>query len=389
MENKNTLYLDNAATTKVKQEVIDAMMPYFADFWYNPSSLYSPAVEVRSQVENSRKVAANFIGAEAKEVYFTSGGSESNCCAIKGWVENHLKNKESKLLIITTSIEHKSIMSCVKDYASNHAIIEYVKVDHVGAVDTDHLENLLKQYDKQNYKMLVSIHLANSEVGTIQKAGKISSIVREYNAILHMDAVQAFGQIPINVKAMGIDMLSASGHKIGTPKGVGILYKNKDIQIEPLIHGSQMDFMRGSTENVPYIVGFAKAVELSKHYTDKGSLITEAKRNYLIKKLEDIGCSLNGSRHNRLPNNINIKLPDGINGESAIYTLDMAGIFSASGSACNSHSVEPSYVLKSIGLTDQEAMRSIRITLSEDTGYDDIDLFVEELEKTIKLLAME
>lgn len=385
----NGIYLDNAATTPVHPKVVEVMLPYFTDKYHNPSSLYSPAVQIKNDIKNSRKTVADFIGAEAGEVYFTASASESNCWAIKGWVENHLKNKESKLLIITTPIEHKSIMSCVEDYASSHATIEYVKVDHVGAVDTDHLENLLKRYDKQDYKILVSIHLANNEIGTVQKAGKISSIVHEYNAVLHMDAVQAFGQIPINVKTIGIDMLSASGHKISAPKGTAILYKNKDVQIEPLIHGSQMDSMRGGTESVPYIVGFAKAVELTKNYVDKGSLITEAKRNYLIKKLENIGCSLNGSRHNRLPNNINIMLPDGVNGESVIYTLDMAGIFIASGSACNSHSVEPSYVLKSIGLTNQESMRSIRITLSEYTGYDDIDLFVEELEKAIKLLTME
>lgn len=389
MENINTLYLDNAATTKVKQEVIDVMLPYFKDYWHNPSSLYSPSIKVKGKVENSRKIVADFIGAESKEIYFTSSGSESNCWAIKGWVENNLKNKKSKLLIITTPIEHKSIISCMENYANNHAKVEYVKVNNVGEVDTDHLENLLKQYNKHGYKILVSIQLANNEIGTIQKAGKISRITHEHNAVLHMDAVQAFGQIPISVKTMGIDMLSASGHKISTPKGIGILYKNKEVKIEPLIHGSQMENMRGGTENVPYIVGFAKAVELTKDYSNNENLITEAKRNYLIKKLENINCTLNGSRYNRLPNNVNIKLPDGINGESVIYTLDLSNIFISSGSACNSSAVEPSYVLKSIGLTDQEAIRSIRITLSENTSYDDIDLFVNELEKTIKLLSIE
>lgn len=385
----NKLYLDNAATTPVHPEVVTAMMPYLTDKYYNPSSLYSPAVQVKRDIESARKTVADFIGAEAREIYFTSCASESNCWAIKGFCENCLKNDEIPI-VVTTPIEHKSIISCVEKH--EFADCEYVKVDKDGMVDTEDLEHILQYYSKYKYtrhKILVSIQIANNEIGTIQKVGKISRIVHEYNAVLHMDAVQAFGQIPINVKSMGIDMLSASGHKIGCPKGIAILYKNKDIQIEPLIYGSQMDSMRGGTENVPYIIGFAKAVELVKHYADKGSLITEVKRDYLIKRLEGIGCSLNGSRYNRLPNNINIKLPDGINGESVIYILDMSGIFISSGSACNSRAIEPSYVLKSIGLTDLEASRSIRITLSEDTDYDDIDRFVEELKKAMKLLAIE
>lgn len=392
MENFNGLYLDAAATTKVKQEVIDAMMPYFNDLWYNPSALYSPSVKVKSQVENSRKIVADFIGAEAGEIYFTSGGSESNATAIKGWVEKRLTNNVlnmTKLVVITTPIEHKSIITMEDSIVSRYAIFEYVNVNKHGEVDIDCLERQLEYYSTAGYNILVSIHFANSEIGTIQKIGKISSIVHEYGAVFHVDATQAFGQVPINIKAMGIDMLSASGHKIGTPKGIGVLYKNKDVEIEPLIYGSQMENMRGGTENVPYIIGMAKAVELTKHYADKGSLITEAKRNYLIKKLEDMGCSLNGSRYNRLPNNINIKLPEGINGESAIYTLDLSNVFIASGSACNSHAVEPSYVLKAIGLTDQEAMRSIRITLPEDISYDDIDKFIEELEKAIKIIQLD
>jgi cysteine desulfurase len=389
MENFNGLYLDCAATTKPKQEVIDAMMPYFTDLWFNPSALYSPSVKVKSEVENSRKIVADFLGAEANEVYFTSGGSESNAMAIKGWVENLVMENHNKIVVLTTPIEHKSIMAMKDSIVSHYATIEYINVNKYGEVDTDCLERQLEYYSTTGYYILVSIHFANSEIGTIQKVGKISSIAHEYGAAFHVDATQAFGQVPINVKTMGIDMLSASGHKIGTPKGIGILYKDKSIKIKPLIYGSQMDSMRGGTENVPYIVGMAKAVELTKHYANNGSLITEAKRNYLIKKLESIGCSINGSRYNRLPNNINIKLPDGINGESIIYTLDLSNVFIASGSACNSRAVEPSYVLKSIGLTDQEAMRSIRITLSEDIGYDDIDRFAEELEKAIKIVQLD
>ena len=250
------IYLDNASTTKPKTEVVDAMLPYLTDKYYNPSSLYSPSVQVKKDIENARKIVADFIGAKAEEIYFTSSGSESNCWAIKGFCESCIKIDEIPM-IVATPIEHKSIISCVENY--EFANYKYVKVDKDGMVDADDLERILKQYSKYKYtkyKMLVSIQIANNEIGTIQKVGKLSRIAHEYNAVFHVDAVQAFGQIPINVCSMGVDMLSASGHKINCPKGIGILYKKNNVEIEPLVYGSQMDSMRGGTENVPYIIGF-------------------------------------------------------------------------------------------------------------------------------------
>lgn len=381
-----SIYLDNASTTKPKVEVVDAMLPYLTNKYHNPSSLYSPSVQIKKDIENARKTVADFIGAQDNEIYFTSSGSESNCWAIKGFCERCLKNDEIPM-IVTTPIEHKSIISCVE----NHEFVncEYVEIDKDGMVDIDDLERILECYSKRKYtkyNILVSIQIANNEIGTIQKVGKISHIVHEYNAILHMDAVQAFGQISIRVDNMGIDMLSASGHKIGCPKGIGILYKKKDIEIEPLIYGSQMDGMRGGTENVSYIVGFSKAVELKKHYVENGSLLIEVVQNEFIKKLESIGCKLIGHRHCRLSNNINVMLPKGVGAEEMLYMLDMAGIYISTGSACNSHSVEPSYVLKAIGLTDEEAARCIRITLPDYFDCGIIDKVICEIEKNIKLL---
>ena len=383
------IYLDVAATTKPNKEVINTMMPYFINTWHNPSSLYSPSVQIKKDIESARKTIADFIHADASEIYFTSSGSESNCWAIKGFCESCLKNDEVSI-IVTTPIEHKSIISCVENY--EFANCEYVKVDKDGMVDTEDLERILKYYSKfkyTRYKILVSIQFANNEIGTIQKVGKISWLAHKYDAVFHVDAVQAFGQIPVHVGAMGIDMLSASGHKVGCPKGIGILYKKKDVEIEPLIYGSQMDSMRGGTENVPYIIGFAKAAELKKHYVENGSLLLEVQQNEFIKKLESIGCKLIGPRHWRLPNNINVMLPESVGAEEMLYMLDMTGIYISTGSACNSHSVEPSYVLKAIGLTDEEAARCIRITLPDDFDNGIIDKVICEIEKDIKLLKCE
>ena len=381
----NSIYLDNAATTRPKREVIDAMMPYFTEYWYNPSSLYSAGMKVKEDIDSSKKIIADFIGADSSEIYFTSGGSESNCWALRGFVDNARSNRYTPV-IITTNIEHKSIKSCV-EYLYKFADTDELEVDENGFVNMGDLESSLNYYDGYNYKVLVSIQMANNEIGTIQNIKEISDIVRRYNATLHVDAVQSFGNISIDVRAMGIDMLSASGHKIGTPKGIGILYKSKDIEINPLIFGSQMDGLRGGTENVPYIIGMAKAVELAKDHIKYISQI-ELYRDLFISKLEEIGCELVGDRTNRLPNNISVMLPDGVGGEEALYLFDLSNIMVSVGSACNSRSVEPSYVLKAIGLSDEEARRVIRITLNPDDlqlGY--VDNVVNEIEKIKRLLS--
>ena len=384
------IYLDNAATTPVRQEIIDAMMPYLTEQWHNPSSLYSDGVKVKNVIEKARETVGLFIGAKADEIYFTSSGSEANCWAIQGFV-NKVKKDCGEPFIITTKIEHHSIMECTKSMKELGCTVVYIDVNEHGFVDTDQLIDALEfgvKYVEAPEHILVSIQYANNEIGTIQDIKTISGIVHEYGAKLHCDAVQAFGHVLINVSYLKIDMLSASGHKIGAPKGVGILYKKNDMDIEPIIYGSQMNGLRGGTENAPYIIGFAEAVELAKDTVADNTRISLA-GNYFIDKLESIGCELNGDSDYRLPNNINVILPEGVGGEEMMLSLDLAGIECSTGSACNSRMKEPSYVLKAIGLSDEEAARSIRLTIPNDISFGDIDKVVDEIERCIKLIKGE
>lgn len=384
------MYLDTAGTTKVRPEVLEAMMPYLKDEFYNPSAIYSDGVKVKNAIEESRKTIADFINADIDEIYFTSGSSESNCWAIQGYVFAGMMDF-AKTEIVTTRIEHKSIMECVDAMdrlGSNtgYCDVTYLDVDEDGFVDMEQLESVFKEREEPDYyDILVSIQMANNEVGTIQNIKAVSDIVHKYGGILHVDATQALAQIPIDVKAMGIDMLSASAHKIGGCKGVGFLYKKKDIEIQPIIYGSQNAGLRGGTEATYGIVGFAKAVELaSEEMEDK--LALSVKRDYFINELTRNGCKLNGTSAPRLPNNINVMLPDGIGSEELLYMLDLDGIQCSTGSACNSHSKKPSHVLKALGLTDEEAARSIRFTISSDITYEDIDYVVEEIVKAMKIM---
>ena len=388
-DNVDMIYLDRAATSKTKPEVIDAMMPYLVgDKWFNPSSLYSPATKVKRDIENARNIVADYIGAEPSEIYFTSGGSESNCWAIQGFVNGWFDSRCTPV-VLTSYIEHKSIMSCAE--GNEIAKVHFIGVDSNGFVDLDELEKWLLYYISNDelynhYKILVSIQFANNEIGTIQPIREVSDMAHHYGAWLHVDAVQAVGQININVNKLGIDMMSASGHKIGTPKGVGFLYKKHDVEITPLIFGSQERGLRGGTENVPYIIGMGKAIELLNKDLMSKSYVSNH-RDYLIKLLEKIGCKLIGDREHRLPNNINVMLPEGCGAEEMMLMLDMSDIMCSTGSACNSRMVESSHVLKAIGLTDEEAMRCIRLTLPDSITMDDIDYVVEEIEKCIKLLG--
>lgn len=383
-----SIYLDNASTVKPKEEVINAMMPYFIENWYNPSSLYSKAADVKKDIELSKKKIADFINADNNEIFFTSGGSESNCMAIDGFCKECIFNNET-FVVITTKIEHKSIMECIKNSLCGVlGVNEFIPVSENGFVILSKLEEELEWYSVRSNKILVSIQMANNEIGTIQNIKKISELVHKYNAVLHVDAVQSFGIIDIDVKELGIDMLSASGHKIGCPKGIGILYKNSKLNIQPLIYGSQMDGLRGGTECVPYIIGMGKAVELcSQNMNQKRILLTD-RREYMIKQLVDnFGCKVNGDRVDRLPNNINVTFPQNITGESLLYMLDLSKIYISTGSACNSRSITPSYVLKSIGLTDEEAIKTIRISISDDVTYKDIDYVIDEIKKSIQLIS--
>lgn len=384
------IYLDNAATTKPEKKVIDAAMPYLTEQWQNPSSLYSDGVKAKMAVEDARCIVGEFIGAKADEIYFVSSGSEANCWAIQGFINNIVKNGGSPF-IITTEIEHHSTMECVKSMRKLGHAIGWCGVDYKGFVNTDALIDALEwglTYVEAPEDILVSVAMANNEIGTIQDIKTISGIVHEYGAKLHVDAVQAFCHIPINVDYLKIDMLSASGHKINAIRGTGILYKKNDVNIEPIIYGSQMDGLRGGTENTFGIVAFAKAVEFSKDDVKNASALSLV-RDYLIDKLEAIGCELNGDRDYRLPNNINVILPEGVGSEEMMLSLDLAGIECSTGSACNSRMKEPSYVLKAIGLSDEECARSIRLTIPNDISFENIDKVVDEIERCIKLIKGE
>ena len=384
-----SIYLDAAATVRPSKEVVDAAMPYLQDEFYNPSAIYSDGVRVKRAIDNSRETIAGFINADADEIFFTSGSSESNCWAIQGYVFAGMMDI-STTSIVTTKIEHKSIMECVDAMerlgnSTYYCDVTYLDVDKDGFVNMEQLESVFKDREEPNYyDILVSIQMANNEVGTIQNIRAISNIVHKYGGILHV-ATQAFGHIPIDVKAMGIAMLSASAHKIGAFKGVGFLYKKNDVEIQPIIYGSQNAGYRGSTENCFGIVGFAKAVELaSKEMEDK--LALSVKRDYFISELTRNGCKLNGASVHRLPNNINVQLPEGVGSEELLYMLDLDDIQCSAGSACNSHSKKPSYVLKAIGLTDEQAARSIRFTISSDITYEAIDYVVEKVVKIMKII---
>lgn len=385
------LYLDSAATAKPNKEVLKAVMPYLTDDFYNPSSIYSDGVRVRRAIDNARESIAGFINADTDEIFFTSGSSESNCWAIQGYLLAGVMDI-STTSIVTTKIEHKSIMECVDAMerfgnATYYCDVTYLDVDKDGFVNMEQLESVFKDREEPDYyDIFVSIQLANNECGVIQDIKAISDIIHKYGGILHVDATQAFGQIPIDVKAMGIDMLSASAHKLeGGFKGVGLLYKKEDIEIQPIIYGSQNAGLRGGTENVAGIVGFAKAVELaSEEMEDK--LALSVKRDYFISELTRNGCKLNGASVHRLPNNINVMLPEGIGSEELLYMLDLDDIQCSAGSACNSHSKKPSYVLKALGLTNEEAARSVRFTISSDITYEAIDYVVEKVVKIMKII---
>lgn len=381
-------YLDMASTTPVKPEVIDAMMPYLNELYFNPSSLYSDSTYVKIAVDNARKTVADFIGAKPNEIYFTSGGSESNCWAIQGFVNSRLA-KQRLPFIITTPIEHKSILECVEN--QNMTVVHYLNVDENGFIDIDELNDVigyLLSNGADASDILVSIQYANNEIGTVQDIISIADTVHMYGCVFHTDAVQAFAHErhdQMNVDFLGIDMMSASAHKIGACKGTGFLYIRDGIEIKPLIYGSQMDGMRGGTENVAGIVGMAKAVELIKNDYDSERFLS-MNRDYFINKLIAIGCKLNGPSDNRLANNINVVLPYGINGETLLYSLDVDDIQIGTGSACNSRSIESSHVLKAIGLSDKDAECSIRITIPDDITMDEIDEVVKSIDSSIKVL---
>lgn len=381
------IYLDAAATAKYTNTdniVVSTIVSAMEDSWLNPSSLY--ASNVKDKINKCRANIAKFIGAKPEEIIFTSGASESNNMAIRGWVDDKLMSTLQMANIISTPIEHKSILESLKNGALG-ACVHHCYVDSFGFVDYKSLKYLLAKCEEQ--PTLVSVCMANNEIGTIQPIKEIAKLVHKYNGILHVDATQSFGHIPIDVEELGVDMMSCSGHKISPVlRGIGFLYKRNEVNIKPLIYGTQENGYRGGTENTYGIIGLSKALEYcdvsAKHIEDMCN-----KRDYFIGRLESkFGCKLNGHKEHRLPNNINVTFPQKITGESLLYMLDIEGIRVSTSSACNSKEIKPSYVLKAIGLSDEDAMRTVRFSLSNDITYEQINYVVDEIEKAIKILEM-
>lgn len=374
---KKLIYLDNAATTKTAPEVVEAMLPYFTEYYGNASTVYAFGEESKKAVTKGRDTIANALGAKPEEIYFTAGGSESDNWALKATADAYQSKGRH---IITSKIEHHAILHTC-DYLEQHGFeITYLDVDENGLISLEDLEAAIRPDT-----ILISIMFANNEIGTIEPVAEIGRIAHEHGVLFHTDAVQAFGQVPINVDEMNIDMLSSSGHKLNGPKGIGFLYIRKGVKIRSFIHGgAQERKRRAGTENVPGIVGFGKAVELAvanmKERTDKEIEL----RDYLIGRIEkEIPyVKVNGDRVKRLPNNVNVCFRF-VEGESLLIMLDMKGICASSGSACTSGSLDPSHVLLAIGLPHEIAHGSLRLTLGADTTKEDVDTTVDELKKIV------
>ena len=374
------IYLDNAATTQVYPEVLEAMTPYFTEHYGNPSSIYSFAGESKRAVDAARNTMAEFLNASTEEIYFTGGGSESDNWALKATAEAYVNKGKH---IITSKIEHHAILHTCEWLEKHGFEVTYLNVDENGLVDLEELKAAIRPDT-----ILISVMFANNEIGTIEPIAEIGKIAKEHGVLFHTDAVQAFGHVPIDVQAMNIDMLSASGHKINGPKGIGLMYIRKGIKIGSFIHGgAQERHRRAGTHNVPGIVGFAKAVELASRDMDKRMKYETELRDYYISRVEkEIPyAKLNGDRVKRLPNNTNFCFRF-IEGESMLILLDQKGICASSGSACTSGSLDPSHVLLAIGLPHEIAHGSLRATLSEKTTKEDIDFTVDELKKIIERL---
>ena len=377
------IYLDNAATTKTAPEVLEAMLPYFTECYGNPSSVYSFASKNKDEITKQREMIAEALGAKGNEIYFTAGGSESDNWALKATAEAY---KDKGNHIITTKIEHHAILHTAEYLEKNGFEVTYLDVDENGVVNLEELKAAIRPET-----ILISVMFANNEIGTIEPIKEIGEIAKEHGILFHTDAVQAFGQIPINVDECNIDMLSASGHKLNGPKGIGFLYIRKGVKIRSFVHGgAQERKRRAGTENVPGIIGIGaatkRAVTTMKERTEKEKEL----RDYMIERIEnEIPYSkLNGHRTDRLPNNVNFSFRF-VEGESLLIMLDMKGICGSSGSACTSGSLDPSHVLLAIGLPHEIAHGSLRLTLSDETTKEDIDYVVDSLKEIVaKLRSM-
>lgn len=377
---KPLIYLDNAATTRTAKEVVDAMLPYFTEHYGNPSSIYSLGAKSKEAVTDAREIIAGTLGAQANEIYFTAGGSESDNWALKATAEAY----ESKgKHIITSAIEHHAVLHTC-DYLEKRGFeITYIGVDENGILKLDELKAAIRPDT-----ILISVMFANNEIGTIQPVREIGEIAKEHGILFHTDAVQAYGQLPINVDEYHIDMLSASGHKLNGPKGIGFLYIRKGVKIRSFVHGGQQErARRAGTENVTGIVGIGAAAQRAARIMEEKTERETQLRDYLIGRIEaEIPyCRLNGDRSRRLPNNVNFSFRF-VEGESLLIMLDMEGICASSGSACTSGSLDPSHVLLAIGLPHEIAHGSLRLTLSEETTKEEIDTVVKAVKKIVERL---
>lgn len=374
------IYLDNAATTKTAPEVVEAMLPYFTEHYGNPSSIYALASESREAVSRAREIIAGTLGAKSNEIYFTAGGSESDNWALKAAAEAYAGTGKH---IITSKIEHHAILHTCEYLEKRGYEITYIDVDENGILKTEELEKAIRPDT-----VLISVMFANNEIGTIQPIREIGEIARRHHIIFHTDAVQAYGQLPIDVDEYGIDMLSASGHKLNGPKGTGFLYIRTGLKLRSFIHGgAQERNRRAGTENVPGIVGLGKAAERVFRIMPEKTEKEISLRNYLIHRIltEIPYCRLNGDPEKRLPNNVNISF-EFVEGESLLIKLDTKGICASSGSACTSGSLDPSHVLLAIGLPHEKAHGSLRLTLSEENTEREMDYVVENIKEIVNYM---
>ena len=377
---KKIIYMDNAATTPVKPEVLDAMLPYFTEKFGNPSSIYSISSQNKKDITTARETIAKAINTDTANIYFTAGGSESDNWALKATAEAYADKGRH---IITSKIEHHAILHTC-DYLEKRGYeITYIDVDENGIVDLKQLEEAIRPDT-----ILISIMFANNEIGTIEPIAEIGKIAKKHGVLFHTDAVQAFTQVPIDVEEMNIDMLSVSGHKINGPKGIGFLYIRKGVKIRSFVHGgAQERSRRAGTENVPGIIGLAKATEIAVGNMKERTAKEIEVRNHIIERVmnEIPYTRLNGDRERRLPNNINFSFQF-IEGESMLIMLDSFGICASSGSACTSGALDPSHVLLAIGLPHEIAHGSLRLTISEDTTMEDADFVVDKLKGIVERL---
>lgn len=374
------IYLDNAATTQVHPLVVEEMLPYFTESYGNPSSVYQFAGTVKEAMEQARESLAAGIGARAREIYFTGGGSESDNWALIAIAERY---QEKGKHIITTRIEHHAILHTCEYLEKRGFEVTYLDVDGQGFVNPEALEAAIRPDT-----ILISVMAANNEIGTIQPLKQIGELAKAHGILFHTDAVQAFGHIPLNVDEMNIDLLSATAHKLNGPKGVGLLYVRKTVQLFSFIHGgAQERGKRAGTQNVPGIVGFAKAAELAWKQMDERMAYESRLRNHLIERVrkEISDSSLNGSIDHRLPNNANFVF-EGVDGTSLLILLEQKGICGSAGSACSSGSVDPSHVLLAIGVPKELARGSLRLTLSHQTEIEEIDYTVDVLKVVVERL---